>query len=133
MKRKEKQLYGYIKQQTAEILLKKTQTWLKKRNFTSETISLLIAPQRHAVWTNYIKVKINKTQQNSQCRLCSEKSINQILSEYSKLVQNVDETWYNCVGKVIYWESSKELDFDLNIKWCMKKKKSKSVLPIETH
>ena len=65
---------------------KKTWTWLKKGNLKRETESLLIATQNNTIRTNYVKGKIDKTQQNSQCSLCSDrdKMINHIKSEYSK-------------------------------------------------
>ena len=43
--------------------------WLRKR----ETKFLLIAAQNYAIKTNHIKVKIDKTQQNSKRRLCGER------------------------------------------------------------
>ena len=36
-----------------------------------ETESLLIAAQNNAIKTNYVKVKIDKTQQNLKCILCA--------------------------------------------------------------
>ena len=52
-----------------------------------ETESLLIAVQNKAIRTNHIKARIDKTQQNSRCRLCGEReeTINHIISECSKL------------------------------------------------
>ena len=48
-----------------------------------------MAAQNNAVRTNNIKARIDKTQQNSKCRLCGdrEETINHIISEYSKLAQ----------------------------------------------
>ena len=39
--------------------------------------------------TNKIKAKINKTQENSECRMCGkdEESVNHVLSKCSKLAQ----------------------------------------------
>ena len=47
----------------------KTWTWLRKRNLKKETESLLIAAQNTAMRINYIKARIDKTQQNCKCRL----------------------------------------------------------------
>ena len=41
----------------------------QRRSRNSETESLLIAVLNNAIRTNYIKAKIDKTQQNSKCRL----------------------------------------------------------------
>ena len=84
----------------------KTWTWLRKGNFNRETKSLLIAAQNNAVRTNHIKVRIDKTQQNSKCRLCGDRdeTINHIISECSKLAQKEYKTRHDWVGKVIHWE-----------------------------
>ena len=65
-----------------------------------ETASLLIIAQNIAIRTNRVKAKIDKMQQNSRCKLCSnrDKMINHIISECSKLVKKLkyDHTnkWY---------------------------------------
>ena len=69
-KQEEKQQYGYFKQLTDEISHEKTWTWLRKGIFEREMESLLIAAQNNAIRINYVKVKIDETQQNSKCRLC---------------------------------------------------------------
>ena len=48
-----------------------------------------MAPQNNSIKTNYIEVKNDNTQQNSNCRLCGEKdeAVNPIISECSKPVQ----------------------------------------------
>ena len=67
-----------------------------KQHFTPENLdlakkkkpeSLLIAAQHNTIRTNQIKARIDKTQQNSKCRLCSgrDEKINHIISECSKL------------------------------------------------
>ena len=45
---------------------------IKKRK-PKETESFLIAAQNNAIRNNYIEAKIDKTKQNSKCRLCGEK------------------------------------------------------------
>ena len=46
----------------------KSWKWLRKGHLKRETESLLIAEQNKAIKTNYVKAKIDKTQQNSKCR-----------------------------------------------------------------
>ena len=67
----------------------KTWTCLRKGNFKRETEYLLMAAQNSAIRSNHIKARIDKTQQNSKCRLCSDRdeTINHIISECSKLAQ----------------------------------------------
>ena len=66
--------------------------------------SLLIAAQDNAIRTNHIKARIDKTQQNSKCRLYGDRdeTINHIIRECSKLAQNENETRHDWVGKVIH-------------------------------
>ena len=68
----EKQLYDRF-QRLINISHQKTWAWLRKGNFKSETESLLIAAQDNAIRTNHIKTRIDKTQQNSKCRLCGDR------------------------------------------------------------
>ena len=48
-----------------------------------------MAAQNNAIRINYIKARIDKTQQNSKCLLCSDRdeTINHTISECSKLAQ----------------------------------------------
>ena len=64
-------------------------TWLRKENLKKETESLRIAAQNNAIMINYVKAKIDKTQQNSKCRLCGDRDemINHKITECSKLMQ----------------------------------------------
>ena len=100
------------------ILHEKTWTWLRKGNLKRETESLLIAAQDNATRINHMKVRIDKTQQNSKCRLCSDRdnSINHI-SDCSKLAQREYKASHNWVDKVIHWDMCKKFKFDLTNKW----------------
>ena len=102
----EKQLYRRFKQRINNFSHEKTGTWLRKWNFKRETESLLIAAQNIAIRTNQIKVRIDKTQHNSKCRLCGDRdeTINHIISECSKLAQMEYKTRHDWVSKVIHWE-----------------------------
>ena len=114
-----KQLYGLFKQQINNISHDKTWTWLRKGNFKRETESLLIATQHCALRTNHIKARIDKTQQNSKCRLCGDRdeTINHIISECCKLAQREYKVRHDWVGKVIQWEMCKKFQFDHTNKW----------------
>ena len=100
----EKQLHGCFKRLINNISYDKTWTWLRKGNFKREIESLLMAAQNSAIRTNHIKVRIDKTQQNSKCRLCGDrdKAINHIISECSKLAQKEYKARLDWVGKVIH-------------------------------
>ena len=86
-----------------------------------ETESLLIVAQNNAIRTNYVKTKIDKTQQNSKYRLWDDKTINHIISECSKLAQKEYKIKHGWVEKLIYWE------LNLTIQT------NKSVLEIKIH
>ena len=57
-----------------------------------------------AIKTDYVKAKIDKTQQNSKCKLYGDRdeTINHIISECCRLAQKEYKTWHDWEGKVIY-------------------------------
>ena len=114
-----KQFYGRFKRLINNTSHQKTWNWLKKGNLKRETESLLIAAQDNAIRTNHIKARIDKTQQNSKCRLCGDKdeTINHIITECSKLAQREYKARHDWVGKVIHWEMCKKFKFDHTTKW----------------
>ena len=81
-KREEKQCYGRFKRLINTISHEKTCTWLRKWNIKRESESLLIAALNNAIRTYQIKARIEKTQQNSKCRLCGDRdeTINHIIN-----------------------------------------------------
>ena len=117
----EKQLHRFFKRLINDISHDKTWTWLRKGNFKRETESLLIAAQNGAIRTNHIKARIDKTQQNSKCRLCGDRdeTINHIISERSKLAQKENKARHDWVGKATHWEMCKKFKFDPAKKWYM--------------
>ena len=120
-KLEEKQLYVRFKRLRNNISRQKTWTWRRKGNFKRETESLLVAAKDNAIRTNHIKTRIDKTQQNSKCRLCSnrDETINHIISECSKLAQKEYKASYDRVGKMIQWDMCMNFKFDHTNKWCM--------------
>ena len=85
----EKQLNGYFKRQTSKILHEETWIWLRKENLERKTEFHLIAAPNNTIWINHVKAKIDKTQQNSKCRLHSnrDETFNHIISGCRKLAQ----------------------------------------------
>ena len=128
----EKQLYGCLKRLINNISYEKTWTWLRKGNFKREAESLLIAAQNNAIKTNHIKARIDKTPQNSKCRLWGDRdeTINYIISECSRLAQEY-KTRHDWVDKVIHWVLCKKFKFDHMNKWYMHN--LASVLENDTH
>ena len=113
--------YGRFKRLINNILHQKTWTWLRKGNLKRETESLRIAAQDNAIRTNHIKSRIDKTQQNSKCRLCGDRdeTTNHIISECSKLALKEYKARHDWVGKVIHWEMCKKFQFDHTNRWYM--------------
>ena len=68
-----------------------------------------------------VKARIDKTQQNSIRRLCDdrEETINNLMSECSKLTKKEYKTRHDWVGKVIHWELCKKLKSYHTNKWYM--------------
>ena len=83
----EKQLYGWFKWLIMNISHEKIWTWLWKGTLNREMESLLKGVQKHAIGTNHIKRRIDRTQQNSKWRFCGDRDekINHIKSDWSKL------------------------------------------------
>ena len=77
--------------------------------------------QRHK--NHNIKVRIDKTQQNSKLRLYGDRdeTINHMISECCKLALKEYKARHDWVSKVIYWEMCKKFEFDHANKWDMHK------------
>ena len=108
-----KQLYGSFKRLINNISHDKTWTWQRKGNFKTETESLLMAAQNSVITTNPTKTRIDKTKQNSKCRLCGsrDETINHIIRKCSKLAQKEYNARRDLVGKVIHWKMCKKFKF----------------------
>ena len=117
----EKQLSGRFKRLIFSISHQKTWTWQRKGNFKRETESLLIAAQDNAIRTNHIKARIDKTQQNSKCRLCGDgdETINYIISECMKIAQKEYKARHNWIVRVINWEKCEKFKLNHTKKWYM--------------
>ena len=115
----EKLPYGYFMRQTSKISHEKAFRRLRKGNLKRETESLRKAAQNNTIRTNYIKVRIDNSQQNSKCRLCSDcdETNNQIISKCCKLTLQEYKTRHDWVGKVIQLELRKKFKFDHTNKW----------------
>ena len=99
----------------------KTWMWLRKRNFKRETESDLMAAQNNAIRINHINARIDKTQQNSKCRIYGDRDerLNHLISGCSRLARKEYKTRYVWLGRVIHWEMCKKFKFDHTNKWYM--------------
>ena len=94
---------------------------MAKKRKQRETEFLLVAAQNSALRTNYIKARIDETQQNSKCRLCSDRdeTINHIIRDCCKSAQKEYKARHDWVVKVISWEMCKKFKSDHANKWYM--------------
>ena len=130
---RKKILYGRFKRLISNIYQEKTWTWVRKGNLKRITEYFQIPVHNNANRTNHIKARIDKTQQNSRCRLCGDRdeTINHIISECSKFAQKDYKTRHDWAIKVIHWELCRKFQFDHTNKWYMHN--PESVLENETH
>ena len=82
-------------------------------------IMIIIINENNVVRTNQMKARIDKTQQNSNCRLCGDRDgiIHHIISKCSKLAQKAYKISHDWVGKMIHWKLCKKFNFDHRNKW----------------
>ena len=80
-----------------------------------------MAAQNSTIRTNHIKARIDKTQQNSKFRLCSDRdeTTNHLISGCINLAQKEYKASHDWMGKVIHWEMSKKFKLDHAKKWHM--------------
>ena len=78
-----------------------------------------MAAQEQAIRTNVIKARIERTQEESKCRMCSRavETINHMLSECSKMAQNECKKRHNWMGKRIHWDVCKKNKIEVKEKW----------------
>ena len=126
------QLYRYFKRLTSD-LSQERNLYLRKGNFREKLNLFYLQHKTTAKKTNHLKARIDKTQQNSMCRFCSygEETIDQKISESSRLEHKEYFTRYDWVGKVIHRELCKKFKFDHTNKWY--KHNRASILENETH
>ena len=84
-----------------------------------ETESLIVAAQNQSIRTNLVKAKIDRSQEESVCRLCkkAEESIDHIVSGCSKLAQKEYKRRHDNFGKIVHWKLAKKCGFEVSDKW----------------
>ena len=102
----EKMLYCQFVRQIKEV--GNQDRWQLLRNWTlkRETESLIFAAQEQAIRTNVINGKIDKSQEQTKCRMCGEadEKINHIVSECPKLAQGEYKRRHDWIGRRFHWE-----------------------------
>ena len=97
----EKALHGQYLKQTKEGRSDQCWAWLQNGDLKRETESFILADQNQSIRTNLAKVKIDKSQGDSLCRMCRkvDESIDHIVSGCSKLAQKEYKRRHDKLGK----------------------------------
>ena len=116
---KEKVMRGQFLRQTEDVTIRGQWLWQQEGSLKRETETLIMAAQEQAVRTNLVKAKIDKTQEDSTCRMCgkAEESINHLLSECSKMAQKEYKRRHDWIGRKIHWEVCRKYGLDTKDRW----------------
>ena len=78
-----------------------------------------MAAQEQAIRTNVIKARIDRTQEESKCRMCgrADETINHLLSECSKMAQKECKRRHDWMGERIHWDVCKKNKIQVKEKW----------------
>ena len=115
-----KMLHGqFLRETDYEEAGKERWLWLRSTGIKRETESLITAAQEQAIRTNVIKAKIDKTQEESKCRMCGrvDETVNHVLSECSKMAQTEYKRRHDWVGKRIHWNVCRKYGVEVKGKW----------------
>ena len=84
-----------------------------------ETESLTVAAQNQSIRTNLVKAKIDKSQEDSLCRVCRkvDRSTYNIVSGCSKLAQKEFKRKHDNLGKTVHWKLARKCNIDAGDKW----------------
>ena len=115
----QKQLHGQFIRQTMGKTSVDRWGWLRKGCLKRTTEALIMAAQEQAIRTSNIKGKIDKTQENSKCRIYgkAEESVNHVLSECNKLAQKEYKRRHDWFRTMIHWEICRKYGIEVKEKW----------------
>ena len=93
--------------------------WLQNGTLNRETGSLVYAAQEQAIRTNQIKGKIDKSQEETKCRMCrrADETIKHNVSECTKLAQKEYKRRHNWIGRCIHWENCGANEIHVKPNW----------------
>ena len=78
-----------------------------------------MAAQNQSIRTNLVKVRIDKSQGDSLCRMCRkvDGSIDHIVSGCSKLALKEYKRRHDNMAKIVHWKLAKKCNFEAADKW----------------
>ena len=114
-----KMLHAQFVQQTKEVGNQDRWQWLGNEVLKCETESLIFGAKEQVIRTNVIKGKIDKSQEQTKCRMWSkaDETINHIVSECPKLVQKEFKRRHDWIGRRIHWEICRANGVHVKPKW----------------
>ena len=113
-------LHGqYLKDIEGKVDCDNTWNWLTNGELKKETEGFIMAAQDQALRTNAIKTKIDKTANDSKCRLCKEKeeTVDHLVSACSKIAQTDYKDRHNKVASMLHWNLCKKYHLPAANKW----------------
>lgn len=118
---REKALYGQIKKEVEKETINKEMTWkwLTHTNLKKETEALITACQEQAIATNYMMVKIMKSDKDPKCRLCrsQNETIHHIVAGCPILAPKAYLDRRNAVAALLHWNMCKKYKIKVKEKW----------------
>ena len=117
----EKMLHGQFVRQTKVVGNQDRWQWLRDGTLKRQTESLTFYAQEQAIRTNVIKGKIDKSQEQMKCRMCSrdDETITHIVSECPKPAQREYKRRHDWVGRRIHWKICRANGIYVKPKWYM--------------
>ena len=84
-----------------------------------QTEATICAAQEQALRTNHTKNKIDKTLENSFCRMFGERgeTVHHIICEYKKLAQGEYKRRHDTVAKLVHWKLCEKHNLERKGKW----------------
>ena len=114
-----KGLHGQFFRQTDDVASDKTWLWLLQGHMKKETEGLLMAAENQSLRTNAVKAKIDRSQNDSLCRMCRQKeeTVSHLLCECPKLAQKEYKQRHDGVAKALHWDLCKQCGIGTCDKW----------------
>ena len=105
--------------QTKEVRSDQCWDWLQNGDLKRETESLTVAAQNQSIRTNLVKAKIDKSQEDSLCRVCRkvDENIDHLVSGCSELAQKEYKRRHNNLGKIAHWKLARKCNFEAGGNW----------------
>ena len=92
---------------------------LKIGQLKRETEALIVAAQDQAIRTNYIKAKIDTTEDNPKGRMCNQRdeTVSNIVTAFPKMAQKECKKGHDNVAKAVHWDPTGKCGFQRAGKW----------------